>query len=228
MEIETSERRTKAMEIVNGALGKIRSRYGTGKRDGEHPLAYHNWRHTLGVIWAATKIAELAARRNKISRTDIDIIKVAASYHDIEQGLDRGLNEDASKQMCEQAMKDSKVFLPEEIELAKRMIDATKVSFVDGSIIQSATDEFMTQLLADADLASLGCPTQVFWESSMAVLKEMKNADSPSPADLKEFAKSQLVLLKNHSFYTEEAKESFPHKEANILYIEKLVTLWGS
>jgi predicted metal-dependent HD superfamily phosphohydrolase len=209
-------------ELISHALSEIQRKYGTGNGDGETPKKYHNLGHTQEVLSDATRIAQLSAKVGKISADDIFIIQIAAAFHDVEQNLGGGKNEVESAGIAEGQMRKTGVFKEDEIQKARRLIVATTVFFKDGAMMQSASDEYSTQIIADADLAYLGKENPgVYWEKAANLLREIKRTDTPSREDLLAFANGQPAFLEHHHFYTEEANTLFPHKQENIQFIQK-------
>ncbi len=100
------------------------------------------------------------------------------------------------------------------------MILATTVYFENGTIKQSATEDYLAQIMADADLAHLGRESSLYWERAESLLREIKKTDNPTPEDRSAFIKSQPSFLKNHKFHTEEAKQLFPYKQENIAFVQ--------
>ena len=207
--------------LISYALSEVERKYGTGKDDGENPKKYHNRPHSEVVLGAARMIARLSLEAGKIAASDIPLVEIAASYHDIQQDLGSGLNEKESARIAAEEMRKTGSFKEEDIQKVKRMILATNVSFENGSLRQSATDEYPTQIIADADLAHLGQEPSIYWETAKNVLKELKGTDTPSREDEIAFTKGNLTLLENHRFYTEEATRLFPHRQQNIEFTQE-------
>lgn len=225
MDMETRqrlERQIAAEDLVRFALTEVGRKYGKGQGDGVIPLAYHNYNHSFDVVSAGEAIAISAANNGKISNDDIVLVKIAASFHDIEQELGGGLNEEASAKIAEERMKNGGVFNEEDIVKVRRMIMATVVHFEQG-LKQSATDDYLTQIIADADLASLGQEPEVYWRKAESLLREFKKTNFPSRDDLREFLETQGGFLENHNFYTPEAKQLFSYKEDNIEFSRELL-----
>jgi len=189
-------------------LQKIEEKYGTGKGDGITPKAYHNRRHTEAVIKAAKKIARLAWKNNKIYKKDIGLIEVAAAFHDIVQDLGSGTNEEKSAKEAEKWMRNFGGFTDREIDEVREMILATRTEKVGGRLIQSATNNYLSQILADADLAHFGSKSEVYLVWLRKFMKEQKKEMLPG---------SQKEILKKHQYYTEEAKLLYPYTKKNIL-----------
>ncbi len=205
------------------ATARIEMYYG---EDGNQPLAYHNTLHTEVVRQAASMIGALALRENKINYKDFILLQVAASGHDLIQlSVEPGKNEAESARLLSDWTYDyPEVFDNDDRRRIKTAIKATSVSFDSGVMRQSAGDDFISQALCDADLASLGKPFDEFWQSASNYLQEMQAANYPNPtfSNPMKFLHSQVGLLSSHKFYTPEAQQLFPHQNANIHRIIKL------
>lgn len=222
-ETGTQERRKAALEVIEGALALVEKKYGTGIGDGENPKFYHNLEHTKNAVDAARMIAELAYENGNIIASEVVLTEMAAAGHDLEQDLGSGDNEKESARETALSMEATHEFSIPDVEKVEKMIIATKVSFEGGAMKQGATEDYLTQIIADADLSALGQPPQKYWDTARALLKEMKNTDTPSLEDQLAWARGQISFLSNHQFYTEEARTLFPHKEANIAFAKEQV-----
>jgi hypothetical protein len=88
---------------------------------------------------------------------------------------------------------------------------------------QSAdTEDLLSMFLADADLASLGKTPQFYWDRALRYARELTNKTELSDDDILAFALNQDSFLRNHHFYTEEAKALFPYKDENIKYTQQM------
>src|SRR3989344_1347059 len=187
-EASVSKKEIVIQGLISYALSEVERKYGTGKDDGENPKRYHNRPHSESVLDAAGNITQLAFEAGKIAASDIHLIKIAASFHDIEQDLGSGFNESESARIAEEEMRKTGAFKEEDIQKVKRMILATNIFFENGSLRQSATDEYPTQIIADADLAHLGQESDIYWKKAKKLLKELKGTDYPSREDEIAFA----------------------------------------
>lgn len=104
----------------------------------------------------------------------------------------------------------------------KKLKKATRGEVDNNHLTQSATDDYLSKLICDSDLANFGKPFDVFWDRSLRVHKELKEKDSFPDDDYKMIALGQIILLKNHNFYTEEAKEVFGQKNQNIAKLNQI------
>lgn len=205
--------------LIAFALDEIEWKY-----DGLTPLCYHNRSvHTESVLRDARQIASLALRRGKIDPGDILLVEIAAAFHDIELGLGPRASEYESAHIASTKMRESGQFSSEEIWKVSRMILATQARFIQGTIKQNArADDFLSQVLADADLAYLG--SKEYWPKAQLYLHERLGNRIANNAELLSFAKTQIPLLEAHSFYTEEAAELFSQKKANIALLKDFIS----
>lgn len=217
-----STRELESELMVTEAFVAIESKFGVSSAT---PKSYHNSLHALQVVSAATAIASLAIERDHLQSTDKGLVKIAAAYHDIEQNLGRGANELASAEIAIKRMDKAGIFSAldkREVELG---ILATAIYFDDGILRQSATSGSMiSQVVADSDLASFGCPTEQYWDVARSLFLELNPGQELEGQALEEFVDQQTCLLANHEFYTPEAAELFPHQEENLRFTTNLIT----
>lgn len=74
-------------------------------------LYYHNKQHTVNVISAAVKCAEL----DGISSRDLELLAIAAAWHDTGYIIRRNQNEIIGADLAREAMIRTGLYLPEEI-----------------------------------------------------------------------------------------------------------------
>jgi predicted metal-dependent HD superfamily phosphohydrolase len=197
--------------LIRDALSELTAKYGTGNGDGQNPKNYHNLIHTQDVIAAAKQIAQ--------SSPDLPLVEIAAAFHDLEQDLGSGPNEKSSAATAAKKMTETGSFTENEIHKVTTMILATTAHFENGTIIQAVTPgDYLSQILADADLSALGREPTVYWQKTLDLSKEIPNTD------ILAFTRLQITLLKNHQFYTAEAAELFPHQQQNLKFIEDRLT----
>ena len=223
--VDSPKKEVVVNELINHALSEVERKYGKGEGDGGIPKSYHNRIHTQDVVDASENIAQLALTAGKIQTSDIPLIKIAASFHDIEQDLGGGLNEKESARLAEEEMRKTGIFGDDDIRKVKEMIMATIVFFENGVMKQSATQDYLTQVITDADLANLGKKPDAFWEKAKRLLKEMKKTDNLSREDELAFAKTEIPFLEHHKFYTPEADILFSHKQENIEFVKEHIKL---
>lgn len=222
-EVSMKERSRITEELLSEGIKLMESKYGSGANDGEHPLAYHNKIHVEGVINAAREMIRLAIERKKITISDGDLLLIAVGFHDVEQLAGSGKNEKESGRIAGEHMRRKEIFTEDEITRVEELIKATRGEVDNDHLNQSATDDYLSKLICDSDLANFGKPFDVFWDRSLRVYKELEKRDSFSDVDYRRIALGQINLLKNHNFYTEEAREVFDQKNQNIARLYQIV-----
>ena len=208
-----------AWDIAKVAFSDIAARYGKHSRKS---LPYHDDFHARDVTSYTTAILSLAAEREKVPYQSIIRGILAGSHHDFRQDLGSGENERASVDALVGRMRESGVFTCEDETSVTRMILGTRVVFDGGRIIQAVPlghtpEDLEVQALADADLANLGDTTEVYWKNSVNYFTEIYGPN-PSIDEQIEFMQNQVVLLETHEFYTQEARDLFPHQPKNLTY----------
>lgn len=210
-----------ARAVIQGAYDLVEAKYGPS---GKSPRGYHNLAHTTSVVEAAALLADAAIANGKILPHDKRLIVIAAAYHDTEQDLGSGPNEQESVQLAIADMRSTGEFSQTDEKAVSDMIMATQVHFDgEGRMSQSCTDDYRTQIVADADLASLGRPVEVYLQGVEGLFREFNpGVDIESPQGLR-FLKGQVAFVSNHVFYTPEAAQLFPGEAHNGAYIQNLL-----
>ncbi|MCH7414558.1 HD domain-containing protein [Belliella sp. R4-6] len=149
-------------------------------------MKYHNAAHTRQVIQSV----EIIAAAENVSDRDLELLRVAALFHDIGYLQNREEHEALS---CEEARK----VLPEfglaqnEIDKICGMIMATK--------IPQMPNNHLEKIMADADLEYIG--TEHYEKGSDLLFTEMKHF-SPN-LEAKEWHKLKIEFLEQHQFHTD-------------------------
>jgi len=216
-------RRGFAVELIaHNARLRIAASYGI---ESGNPLPYHYEQHFDDVTSATDSLASVAIECGKLTPQQKDIALIAASVHDIHQEFGPGPNEHFSlvygwKQMAKHGCFDHEDFW----ETGDAVL-STQVSIEPGGAIrqQLTGDSYVAKIVADADLASLGRPPEIYWDRATALHREFHPGVELVGENMTKFAIWQLVVLRNHGFYTAEADELFPHKSANIAFVESIL-----
>lgn len=221
-EISAEEKEQAGLKLVERGLTIMRQKYGTGVGDGETPLAYHNVTHAKDVLGAVNLISVLAIKNGKMLPEEEILAKIAAGWHDTEQRQGSGIDEEVSVQEAAAAMAAEKVFLDEEIGKVRSMILATRVFFGKERVMkQRTTESYLSKMMADADLSTLGASPELCWDRAIRLLKEFKRTESLSEDDIQVFAVEQAIFIQDHPFHTEEARSLFPNAGENIRFCLK-------
>lgn len=165
---------------------------------------FHNDHHTLYVLDRATEIA----KHEKCTAAEIELIRVAALWHDTGYiNIYYGHEEESCKLV--------KLYLPDfgfnndEIDIVCGMIMATKTP--------QSPKNLLEQVVADADLEYLG--TSVSEKTAMFLFKELKHLYPLLTED--KWNETQINFLKNHQYFTNYCKiTAEPVKQA---YLRKLI-----
>jgi predicted metal-dependent HD superfamily phosphohydrolase len=170
--------------------------------------AYHDLNHTRNVVRIAVQIAQTL----QLSDHQIDLLSVAAWFHDT--GYDNG-PENHEERGCVHAT----AFLREQgcskadIELVCNCIRATKMP--------QRPNDLLEKIMCDADLSHLGEKT--YWKRCAALREELRLAQNRyMPED--EWLDFELNFILNHNYHTALARELFDErkmKHINQLYKQK-------
>jgi predicted metal-dependent HD superfamily phosphohydrolase len=218
LEIETLRTREEIVEdLINKILSLVDERYGL---QSENPLPYHNRAHTESVLNAVTAIVNELIKDGRVPAYKLVLAQIAAAGHDLVQGKTAGVNEQESGEELADLMRAAGIFTQEEIQEVQEFVDGTSIKIENGQLKQMAGQNLLTQALADADLSSLGMPTEFFWERAMAYAREHYGKSELNQSELQGYIKAEIKLLENHRFYTDVAEKLFPHKQANIEWLK--------
>jgi uncharacterized protein len=184
----------KEMPIVKRALNKLK----TGLSE---DLVYHSLLHTEDVISEVI----FFATEDQLSEKDIELLVIAAVYHDYGFLVRYSENEIYGSDFAALAMEQSGAYSIEEIELVSKMIlDTTIILTENGS--KSVASTRLSGYLLDADLSNFG--RDDFFEKLDLIAKE-KNINSHV------LCNSILKLLLNHEWNTAAAQM---HRSEKKLY----------
>jgi predicted metal-dependent HD superfamily phosphohydrolase len=171
-------------------------------------------------VGSVSALADMSIAKGRLNPRDKSLLIVGAAFHDVEQDLGSGAIEEASSATAREAMQSESVFTVEDQDLVDRLIMGTKIHFEDGVMKQTAErEDYLVRLLADADLSSLGRPTDIYWARSVGLFHEFFG-ESPTKDDQIAFLNNQITPLTHHVYFTEEAVELFPHQADNLSYTE--------
>ena len=91
-------------------------------------LLYHNYKHTHSVL----KESILFALHDNISDRELELIAIAAAYHDSGFIYQKENNESICADLAREAMKKTNQYTEQEITLVAKMIEDTRLYEVDG------------------------------------------------------------------------------------------------
>jgi predicted metal-dependent HD superfamily phosphohydrolase len=153
-------------------------------------LSYHNLWHTQHDVMPA--VIRLASS-NGVAAEETQLLRVAAAYHDI--GFTERVqgHEIAGMRIAAQTLPQF-YFPPTDIERVMGMILATRLPQTPLNLLE--------EILADADLDVLG--RDDFFPRSAALRQELIGLGQNT--SWKQWQEQQLRFLKQHSYFTEEAR----------------------
>ncbi|WP_298370136.1 Pycsar system effector family protein [uncultured Lutibacter sp.] len=169
-------------------------------------VIYHNFNHTQFVVNAVNEIA----KAEKVNDNDLEIVLLAAWFHDIGFVRDYKNHEEYSKEIASKFLKEKGVSA-EKISKVCEIIDATKMP-------QSPKNK-LGEIICDADLQHLG--QDCFKEKSNLLRAEWEQNCNEQFTDI-EWLKKNEGFIKDHKFFTNYAFNKFEEqKTQNWLKIKK-------
>lgn len=194
-EAKSYTERIKAKPLISSILERL-------KNELPDTLYYHNVQHTEEVLFHAI----LLALHDQLSEREIELLAIAASYHDAGFLKQKEDNESIAAQMADDALQQSNlssniIYTPEEITLIKEMIEDTRILNIQDSPTRNISNH-LSRYLLDADLENLG--SEKFFEKNLLIREESDLPDT-------DFKKMTLTLLKKHQWLSpagEKLKEA--------------------
>lgn len=152
-------------------------------------LVYHSVNHTIGVIDAALTIGKAEGLDEK----DLNLVTIAAAYHDCGFLVDYNNHEENGCQLLENSAPEFGI-KKSDVEKIKGMIMSTK--------IPQTPQNKLDKVLCDADLYYLG--GKRYDEISQNLFKEMKLFGVQ--IDHEQWIEMQINFLSSHQYWTDFAK----------------------
>ena len=154
-------------------------------------LLYHDYRHTAeDVMPAAERLAALSG----VDGDDLQLLRVAAAYHDLGYIHAYWQHELASLRIAALALPDFG-FEPAQIDAVLGMIVSTRLPQSPRTLLE--------QLLADADLDNLG--RDDYFELSEGLRQELELQGQGRP--LPQWREAQITFLRQHHYFTDAARK---------------------
>jgi len=169
-------------------------------------VVYHNYNHTLQVVKAANEIA-LA---EKVKKSDLEIVLIAAWFHDTGYVEGYKNHEGESKKIAQDYLKN-KGFSSEKIAKVSVLIDATKMP-------QKPTNK-IEEIICDADLCHLG--TEDYTKNADLLRSEWEQLCNKELTDI-EWLKENNRFFGEHKYFTNYAFTKLnSQKTVNWLKVQK-------
>ena len=193
---------TRAIHALPQPLASLSRRL---KRELDIKLVYHSYFHTVDVIDQAIKLGSNA----QLCERDLEIITIAALFHDAGFLKQHHDNEPIGAKMAQTAMRVIGNYSEAEVDLVSQMILDTKL------IMQGCAQISNTRLspyLLDADLSNLG--RTIFWRQTAAVATEIG-------IDFDKFMSNTRGLMERHDWQSDSARKVYgEQKEKNLKELE--------
>lgn len=169
-------------------------------------LYYHNTQHTLSVIEATLRYAQ----QDGLSSRDLELLAIAAAWHDVGYTVQRHRNEPIGSAMAEAAMRRVGGYTDSEVADVVSAILATEVvdDPASASLVQKARGRLSPWLL-DGDLSNFG--SKDFFSVSLKLLRELSGFEVVNVEELQnplalKFVASTLRMLHTHEYQTDAAR----------------------
>jgi hypothetical protein len=170
-------------------------------------LTYHNLSHTIDVMTAAMRLADM----ENVNGHDRELLKTAALMHDMGMLRTYQDHEYASTEIASEVLPDFG-YSDENIESINKMILATRIPQSAGNILE--------EILCDADLDYLG--RDDFHILSLSLKYEWDTMNI-NPTSLREWYQIQVDFLSSHKYFTNSAKKL--RQAAKSSYLDQIVEI---
>ncbi|MEO6131406.1 MAG: Pycsar system effector family protein [Saprospiraceae bacterium] len=159
---------------------------------------YHNWVHTTQVRDEVL----LLARHDGITNGDLEMLNIAALFHDVGFSEAYSGHEERSIKIAKDFL-NSQNYPQERIDTIVRYIHVTKLDVIPSNKLES--------LMKDADTSSLGkSHFQIYTNSLRKELNTLQN----TVLSKKDWAKTNLRFLDEHEYYSDAGRERYAEKKA--------------
>ena len=171
-------------------------------------LVYHNYQHTYAVAKAAHEIGH----NSGLPEGELQIVAVAAWFHDTGYSEKYKGHEDVSKLLAAAFLQDQGV---------DKNFQARVAACIEATRQPQNPQTLLEQVLCDADLSHLG--KQTFPVSSQKLKKEMELMKGILIPE-QEWHRQNIFFLESHTFFTPYAKDIYSRQQyKNILRERKLL-----
>jgi len=175
-------------------------------------MVYHNLSHTKEVVKAARKIGSYA----NLTEEEMEILLLAAWFHDTGFKYDYDLHEERSVEIAEKFLAENN-YPNSRAEKVISTIRSTRIDQKPATLIE--------RVLHDADFMHLS--KKSYFDKLMLLKNELERARGEKLIDF-EWFQENLKFLKSHEFYTEYGKTVLePKVEKNINTQAKMLKKLG-
>ena len=167
---------------------------------------YHNLKHTQEVVEAIDIIAE----HEKISQKELELLHIAAWFHDLGYKQDQNNHEEASIKMMHDKLNEWKISEADQKKIAE-IIQSTKMP-------QNPKNK-LSEIMCDADLFHLS--TEEFAKKSESLRNELCAACDHQMSK-EDWREKTLGFVESHEYFTDYGKTVLePRKQENIKALKK-------
>ncbi len=192
------------MENLNNTEKTNKYVFNLFKINNKSGLLFHDYKHTADVVAAGIEIG----KATNLTEEEIEIISIAAYFHDIGYFETCEGHEEIGARMAEEFLKKQK-YPANKIEKVKNCIRATKFSVEPTNILE--------EVICDADMLNIGTLDYNFRSS---LLREEKELIGESVDD-KEWLEEELKFLIKHRFYTQYVQLNYNEGKAKNIISRK-------
>jgi predicted metal-dependent HD superfamily phosphohydrolase len=176
------------------------------RTEGQTENIYHNFTHTTEVVKATEEIAEASG----VTTEEMEILMIAAWFHDLGYIVKCDGHEDISKNYAAEFLEEQNY----SIEKKNKVL-----SLIEVTRLPRQPKNLLEEIICDADLYHLG--TNEFEAKGNLFRKEMESIKGTALSD-EEWLEISVKFLNEHKFYTPYVKNRFEtQKNINKLIIEK-------
>lgn len=169
-------------------------------------FTFHTFGHALDVVIAAREIGEGSG----LSKDEIEIIELAAWFHDVGYAIDKQNHEEHSWQVAKEFLVEEN-YPENKQEKVRSCIMATHLDYEGTSILEN--------VVADADLSHLGSDAHA--SKSELLRQELKSACSIDFTDIK-WVEHDIAFLIKHTYSTVYAQKKYHNQKVeNLLAMQK-------
>ena len=170
-------------------------------------MVYHNFEHTARVVQAAEMIGEA----ENISVDEMEVLTIAAWFHDIGYIRGQAGHENRSMELAHEFL-SGKSYDTDKMEKVKSLISCTK--------IPHKPINKLAEILCDADLSHLGSPD--FMELSSMLRMELENMEGGMHYSDIEWLEKNEIFVREHKYFTNYGFVNYtPQKNKNWQKLQK-------
>lgn len=171
-------------------------------------ITYHNLEHTREVVSTATFLGE----KSKISESEMEMLLIAAWFHDLGIAFQYENHENKSVEICRKFLIDHN-YPQNKVDVISKIIKSTKIPHQPKNLLE--------KIMCDADVSYTGKET--FKSRSKYLRKEWENILGKKISD-DEWLTTNINFLENIKFHTTIAKLFYDEKRVKHLYqLQKLI-----